>query len=354
MTGEHTLGAVDLDALEKGRDALRYVLNFAEQRTQVRSVMNAITLPDRLTTRECLEALWSDLPVLIAELRALREADWQPIETAPRDGTHILVTEAYRGGLGYCGPLNEHGFRDPADWCDVVHWFDDPEEPGFYSTSWGGDQEHPFGNLTHWKPLPVAPARAIARDPLERCGRCGARHIEHDQPPLFVCPDREGTFFKSAALNATGASDSLGSRKEEQGSSVAESAASLAPQADCSAAQRDLENLDTSTWGVDVRIAGVNVLTIESGCLSGIPNISDYQRVVWNCAEHLRAFIGDPDREPEPCFACGGSGQERLLGSSGDEVIPCSLCSPQANTAEGNAPRDEPIASRKEVGREAE
>lgn len=86
-------------------------------------------------------------------------SEWRPIETAPRDGTHILVTDAHRGGLGYCGPLNEHGFRDLADWCDVVHWFDDPDEPGFYSTSWGGDQEHPFSALTHWMPLPDPPPK---------------------------------------------------------------------------------------------------------------------------------------------------------------------------------------------------
>jgi hypothetical protein len=82
---------------------------------------------------------------------------WQPIETAPRDGTHILVTEAGGGGLGHCGPLNEHGFRELADWCDVVHWFNDPEAPGFYSTSWGFDQSEPFAELTHWQPLPTPP-----------------------------------------------------------------------------------------------------------------------------------------------------------------------------------------------------
>jgi hypothetical protein len=73
-------------------------------------------------------------------------------------------------------------------------------------------------------------------------------------------------------------------------------------------AQCDLESLDPTIWGVDVRIGGVNVLTIEDSCLSGIPNIAQYRRVVWNCAEHLRSFIGDPDREPDPCFACGGDG----------------------------------------------
>lgn len=82
---------------------------------------------------------------------------WQSIETAPRDGTHILVTKAGGGGLGYRGPINEHGFRDFADWCDVVHWFSDPYNPGFYSTSWGGDQEKPFDGLTHWMPLPIPP-----------------------------------------------------------------------------------------------------------------------------------------------------------------------------------------------------
>ena len=101
------------------------------------------------------------LNLALTAARAERDAEverqgWQDISSAPKDGTHILVTRAGGGGFGYCGPLNKHGFRDPADWCDVVHWFDDPDLPGFYSSDYGVDQQQPFTGLTHWQPLPAA------------------------------------------------------------------------------------------------------------------------------------------------------------------------------------------------------
>jgi hypothetical protein len=83
--------------------------------------------------------------------------DLRDIATAPRDGSHILVTRKGTGGFGSCGPVNARtGLRDPQDWFDVVHWFNDPDEPGFYSSTWSGDQEHPFDRLTHWAPLSFA------------------------------------------------------------------------------------------------------------------------------------------------------------------------------------------------------
>ena len=83
--------------------------------------------------------------------------EWQPIETAPRDGTHILVAKFDNGmGFGHSGPLNEHGFRDIQPWQDVAHWFDD----GFYSSVYGVDQAEPFIDCTHWMPLPTPPKEA--------------------------------------------------------------------------------------------------------------------------------------------------------------------------------------------------
>lgn len=45
-------------------------------------------------------------------------------------------------------------------------------------------------------------------------------------------------------------------------------------------------------WGVDVRIDGERVLTIESNSLSGIDNIDKYKETVKECAYHLLSFIG--------------------------------------------------------------
>lgn len=53
-------------------------------------------------------------------------------------------------------------------------------------------------------------------------------------------------------------------------------------------------------WGVDVRVDGENVLTIESNCLSGVENIHDYADAIRTCAHHLLAFIGDPAPAKNP------------------------------------------------------
>ena len=77
--------------------------------------------------------------------KAIRERDearaalaWQPIETAPKDGTPILVS----------GPgLNRGPF--------VAAWDADPE----YPETWRGPGCRVAG-LTHWQPLPTPPPRA--------------------------------------------------------------------------------------------------------------------------------------------------------------------------------------------------
>ncbi len=76
--------------------------------------------------------------------------EWQPIETAPRDGTSIVV----RGFIGRTlhGPCEHEYF-----------------EVAYYRKDWGrfmrqssGDGEIGSGYLTHWLPLPEPPpARAI-------------------------------------------------------------------------------------------------------------------------------------------------------------------------------------------------
>ena len=59
--------------------------------------------------------------------------DWQPIETAPTDGTPIL------------------GARQGSKWQQVLYW-DDGCDAGWYSSA--GREHHP----SHWQPLPEPPA----------------------------------------------------------------------------------------------------------------------------------------------------------------------------------------------------
>ena len=67
---------------------------------------------------------------------------WKPIETAPKDGTHIL---AYRVPIG----IRFTSMTNPPT---VVHWFDD----GFYTSVNEIAPERPF-DATHWMPLPEPP-----------------------------------------------------------------------------------------------------------------------------------------------------------------------------------------------------
>jgi len=74
-------------------------------------------------------------------------SEWQPIETAPRDGTRILVH--YRSGpyTKQCWSANEASrFIRVARWKDGK-WILDM--PGHYRT-----------DATHWMPLPPAPETA--------------------------------------------------------------------------------------------------------------------------------------------------------------------------------------------------
>ena len=47
-------------------------------------------------------------------------------------------------------------------------------------------------------------------------------------------------------------------------------------------------------WAVTVTVDGVQVLTIESNCLSGIENVADHEETIETAARHLLAFIGRP------------------------------------------------------------
>jgi hypothetical protein len=45
-------------------------------------------------------------------------------------------------------------------------------------------------------------------------------------------------------------------------------------------------------WAVTVAVDGAEILTIESECLSGIENVSEYRKEIIEAAENLLAFIG--------------------------------------------------------------
>jgi hypothetical protein len=99
--------------------------------------------PAKLGIRAAIsEAIRSTEKMISALASALEE--WQPIETAPRDGSHFIAANLTPGhiGFGY--------FEDKTvPFCDVVHYWPNEGEEGFYPSN-GPDEPYTF--LTHWKP----------------------------------------------------------------------------------------------------------------------------------------------------------------------------------------------------------
>lgn len=68
-----------------------------------------------------------------------RAPQWQPIETAPKDGRPVLVTASH-----ITGPNGE-----PVVWAAVF-----VQKLGRWVSTWDGE---PLNDATHWQPLPAPP-----------------------------------------------------------------------------------------------------------------------------------------------------------------------------------------------------
>lgn len=68
-------------------------------------------------------------------------SEWQPINTAPKDGTEFLAWDSRVREMGVCVWIGE--------WQRIV-----PVQGDSFSTDKFG---HDSGNLTHWRPLPKPP-----------------------------------------------------------------------------------------------------------------------------------------------------------------------------------------------------
>jgi hypothetical protein len=71
-------------------------------------------------------------------------SEWRPIETAPMDGTHVLLfgRQDPHTEVNIVGPFVFSGYWDKIDgsWCSA-------------GSTWTG----PFYDATHWRPLPDPP-----------------------------------------------------------------------------------------------------------------------------------------------------------------------------------------------------
>lgn len=66
--------------------------------------------------------------------------DWQPIETAPNDGTHIILLDALDGGSVY-----------------RASWVVEGDIEGYWAV-WCGQPVVHEPDPTHWMPLPTPPS----------------------------------------------------------------------------------------------------------------------------------------------------------------------------------------------------
>ena len=70
-------------------------------------------------------------------------SDWQPIETAPKDGSWVLLGGGQHDANTWYGP----GPEAPAV---VGRW-----DKGWFFANWDGDYRSEYLIPTHWMPLPV-------------------------------------------------------------------------------------------------------------------------------------------------------------------------------------------------------
>lgn len=75
---------------------------------------------------------------------------WQPIETAPKDGTPVLLCGGLTSEDFYCRDGNER-YQDR----QVVAMFIDGQWAICY---WDGNWRDGYDNPTHWMPLPEHPS----------------------------------------------------------------------------------------------------------------------------------------------------------------------------------------------------
>lgn len=87
-----------------------------------------------------------------AALRAVRENAWQPIESAPKDGTQIFISGVMPWPVVAAWNGHHSAWGYASQQCELV----DGEWNDYY---WETDSIHPENNDLNWMPLPQPPQK---------------------------------------------------------------------------------------------------------------------------------------------------------------------------------------------------
>lgn len=79
-------------------------------------------------------------------------SEWQPIETAPKDGTEVLI------GGGFFDWDGSYGEDVPHTGVTIASWQYRHGAKQWRGNACGGYDEYYWYNPTHWMPLPKSPS----------------------------------------------------------------------------------------------------------------------------------------------------------------------------------------------------
>lgn len=131
----------DANAMRKRIDWLESLFAFEDDEGLKTAPNDPVTKDSVIMPREYYEAR-------VKLSSAMRKAleDWQPIETAPRDGTHILIAFGEDVVASACYTAND----------DETHPWKFVDQQGKGLPIFNGARDDKYGP-THWMPLPSAP-----------------------------------------------------------------------------------------------------------------------------------------------------------------------------------------------------
>lgn len=90
----------------------------------------------------------------VSKLKA--QVEWQPIETAPKDGTAVIIAVPDRAHTDF---IVGEAYFDPEHYGDGDWWWANTDYGDYHG---GPVSEVNYNHPTHWRPLPAPPSQARA------------------------------------------------------------------------------------------------------------------------------------------------------------------------------------------------